>query len=75
MNVEKTIHNMIAENAINPAVTSQDIYNNLGLDSVFDQIGFIEDFEDEFNTVLTEDRLSQFKTVGDLVRWVEQELT
>ena len=75
MNVEKTIHNMIAENAINPTVTSQDIYNNLGLDSVFDQVGFIEDFEDEFNMTLDEDHLSQFKTVGDLVRWVEQALT
>ena len=75
MNVEKTIHNIIAENAINPAVTSQDIYNNLGLDSVFDQVGFIEDFEEEFSITLTEDRLTQFKTVGDLVRWVEQELT
>lgn len=75
MNVEKTIHNIIAENAINPAVTSQDIYNNLGLDSVFDQVGFIEDFEEEFSITLTEDRLTQFKTVGDLVRWVEQALT
>lgn len=71
-NIENTIHAMIAENAVNPAVNSQDIRNNLALDGILDPVGFIEDFKAEFKIELTDEKLAQFSTVGDFVRWAEQ---
>jgi acyl carrier protein len=58
-----------------PFLESNQVENNMVLsDFVVDDDQLIEDLEEEFGIVLTEDQFGEFNTVGDIVRWVEQSI-
>jgi acyl carrier protein len=69
--VSNTVRYIICEaESDQPLDEATRLVGDLGLDSL-DKIELIQELEDEFDVFIDEDDLSNVKTVGDLVRLVD----
>jgi acyl carrier protein len=70
--IEELVHEIIAENlGVNAVTNDQDIERDLGadsLDSVFIKVGI----ENEFVIDISDEEADKLKTVGDVVKFVEE---